>query len=62
MDALAPIGNYIAADPDLLVSREIMLDERLLNDPIVVAQRIKREYIKSCLKQPQILLPSTLIL
>ncbi len=62
MNMLAPIGNYIAADRDLLVSRETILDERLLNDPIVIAQKIQREYIKLCLKQPQILLPSTLIL
>lgn len=42
--------------------REIMLDKEFLDNPVVAAQRIQREYIKLCLKNPQILLPSTLIL
>ena len=61
-NVLKPISNYIVAGAGTLAARERILDEAFLSNPIVVAQRIQREYIKLCLKNPQLLLPSTLIL
>jgi len=59
---MSPINNYIATDTGMLAARERVLDEKFLNNPVVAAQRIQREYIKLCLKNPEILLPSTLVL
>lgn len=58
---MAHMNNY-EADPINLRVRETILDEKFLNSPIVAAQRIHVEYIKLCLKNPKILLPSALIL
>ncbi len=58
---IARLNNY-QAQPDNLKVREAILDEAFLNNPIVAAQRIHVEYIKLCLKNPKILLPSALIL
>ena len=60
--SLRPIDHYIATSSGMLSAREQVLDEVFLSNPIVVAQRIQREYVKLCLQNPQILLPSTLIL
>jgi len=49
-------------DEGVLEQRRIILDNLLLNSPIVVAQRIRVEHTKECMKFPEILLPSTLIL
>jgi hypothetical protein len=46
----------------VLEQRQIILDNLLLSSPPVVAQRIRIELIKECMKFPMILLPSTLIL
>lgn len=56
-----PMNNYEAQEDNLTI-REIILDEAFLNNPAVAAQRIHVEYIKLCLKNPAILLPSALIL
>jgi len=48
-------------DPErFLLSREIILDEKFLNQPKVVAQRIRREYLKQCRMFPKMLLPMEL--
>lgn len=59
---LRSMDIYEASDVHTLKARELILDEEFLNNPVVVAQRIHREYIKLCLKAPCQLLPSTLIL
>lgn len=61
MSKIAIMCNYEITKTNL-TTREAILDEAFLSNPVVVAQRIQREYVKLCLKNPQILLPSTLIL
>lgn len=58
---MMPMNNYEAQIGNLAI-RETILDEVLLNNPVVIAQRIHVEYIKLCLKNPELLLPSALIL
>lgn len=43
-------------DADELAAREVILDHEFLNRPEVIAQRIQREYIKSCQKAAPFLL------
>lgn len=60
--SLRPIDQYTATSSGMLSAREAILDEAFLSNPVVIAQRIQREYIKLCLQNPTILLPSTLVL
>lgn len=46
----------------VLEQRAVILDNLLLNSPPVVAQRIRVELVKECMKFPEIFLPSTVIL
>lgn len=46
----------------VLEQRQIILDNLLLSSPPVVAQRIRVELVKECMRFPTILLPNTLIL
>lgn len=59
---ICTMNNYEAVRNGNLAARCKVLDEHILNNPVVIAQRIEREYIKRCLKAPEILLRSTLIL
>ena len=58
------VSRRISADMSEaeLEQRRIILDQRLLNSPPVVAQRIRVELLKECQRFPEILLPNTLIL
>lgn len=55
------VGDSIPDEREL-ERRRIILDNLLLSSPVVVAQRIRVEQTKECMKFPEILLPSTLIL
>jgi len=54
---------YIETDDDpvnFFLAREIILDTKFLNRPEVVAQRIRREYLKQCQMFQKELLPTKL--
>lgn len=46
----------------VLEQRRLILDNLLLNSPPAIAQRIRVELVKECMRFPTILLPNTLIL